>query len=102
MEEDMLLGNVSGTLFPDRSQTEIPDQTKTSSSTGLNMPNSNANVKSAVPIALEDGEPELGLSASNLKRLCCLNLTCKQLAGLAAPVTELTSLKSLTLSCTSC
>mgnify|MGYP000338339400 CR=1 FL=1 len=69
MEDDILLGNVSGTLFPDRSQTEIPDRTKTSSSTGLNMPNSNANVTSAVPIALEDDEIELGLSASNLERL---------------------------------
>ena len=69
MEDDILLGNVSGTLFPDRSLTEIPEQTKTSSSTGLNMPNSNANVTSAVPIALEDDEIELGLSASNLERL---------------------------------
>ena len=69
MEEDILLGNVSGTLFPDRAQTEIPDLTKTSSSTGLNMPNSNANVTSAVPIALDDGEAELGLSASDLDRL---------------------------------
>jgi len=65
----MLLGNVSGIFFPDRSLTEIPEQTKTSSSTGLNMPNSNANVTSAVPIALEDDEIELGLSASNLDRL---------------------------------
>ncbi len=69
MEDDILLGNVSGTLFPDRSQTEIPDLTKTSSSTGLNMPNSNANVTSAVPIALEDDEAEFGLSVSNLDRL---------------------------------
>ncbi|PSB10674.1 hypothetical protein C7B69_21810, partial [filamentous cyanobacterium Phorm 46] len=68
-EEEMLLGNVSGTLFPDRAPTEIPDMTKTSSSTGLNMPNSNANVRNAVPIALEDDEPELGLSASNLDQL---------------------------------
>ena len=69
MEEEMLLGNVSGTLFPDRVSSEIPDMTKTSSSTGLNMPNSNANVRNAVPIALEDDEPELGLSASDLDRL---------------------------------
>ena len=69
MEDDILLGNVSGTLFPDRAQTEIPDVTKTSSSTGLNMPNSNANVTSAVPIALEDDEAEFGLSVSNLDRL---------------------------------
>ncbi|PSB50419.1 calcium-binding protein [filamentous cyanobacterium Phorm 6] len=33
------------------------------------MPNSNANVRNAVPIALEDDEPELGLSASNLDQL---------------------------------
>ena len=65
----MLLGNVSGIFFPDRSLTEIPEQTKTSSSTGFNMPNSNVNVTSAVPIAVEDDEIELGLSASNLDRL---------------------------------
>ncbi|MEG4191717.1 cadherin-like domain-containing protein [Microcoleus sp. S36a_D3] len=54
MEEEMLLGNVSGTLFPDRDRTQISDLTET------NL---------FAPIALDDEEPEFGLSASELDRL---------------------------------
>ena len=54
MEEEMLLGNVSGTLFPDRDQTQISDLTET------NL---------FAPIALDDEEPEFGLSANELDRL---------------------------------
>ncbi|MBE9119795.1 calcium-binding protein [Tychonema sp. LEGE 07199] len=50
----MLLGNVSGTLFPDRDRTQISDLTET------NL---------FAPIALDDEEPEFGLSASELDRL---------------------------------
>jgi len=50
----MLLGNVSGTLFPDRDQTQISDLTET------NL---------FAPIALDDEEPEFGLSANELDRL---------------------------------
>ncbi|MBE9164710.1 calcium-binding protein [Tychonema sp. LEGE 06208] len=50
----MLLGNVSGTLFPDRDRTQISDLTET------NL---------FAPIALDDEEPEFGLSAGELDRL---------------------------------
>ncbi|MBE9096817.1 cadherin-like domain-containing protein, partial [Tychonema sp. LEGE 07203] len=54
MEEEMLLGNVSGTLFPDRDREQISDTAETSL---------------FAPIALDDEEPEFGLSASELDRL---------------------------------
>ncbi|MEG4345255.1 hypothetical protein QUB70_18560, partial [Microcoleus sp. A003_D6] len=75
MEEEMLLGNVSGTLFPDRDETKIPDMTKTSSSTVQNMPNSNADLTSALPLGVDDGAPEFPLSASELDRLAALSNT---------------------------
>jgi Ca2+-binding RTX toxin-like protein len=54
MEEEMLLGKVSGTLFPDPDQMETYDMTRTSSS---------------IPIAQDDSEPKLVFSASELDRL---------------------------------
>ncbi|MCC3440054.1 MAG: hypothetical protein JGK20_32720, partial [Microcoleus sp. PH2017_05_CCC_O_A] len=54
MEEEMLLENVSGTLFPDRDETEISDLKKTSLFS---------------PIALDDEQPKLVFSASELDRL---------------------------------
>ncbi|MEG3862659.1 calcium-binding protein, partial [Microcoleus sp. herbarium12] len=68
MAEKMLLENVSGKFFPDPTQTTISDMMKTTS-TGSNMPNSNEKLTSAVPAAIDDGEAELGLSASDLDRL---------------------------------
>ncbi|MEG4801005.1 cadherin-like domain-containing protein [Microcoleus sp. ARI1-A2] len=53
MTEEILLGNVSGTLFPDRDETEISDLTKTSL---------------FAPIA-QDDSPKLVFSASELDRL---------------------------------
>jgi Ca2+-binding RTX toxin-like protein len=54
MAEEMLLGNVSGTLFPDRDETEISDLKKTSLFS---------------PIALDDEQPKLVFTPSELDRL---------------------------------